>query len=394
MFRHTISAVGIALVAMHTSAAGYGEQANEELLMNGLRDLRENRLEDAAASLRKLTDQRPDFRVAQMIYGDLMMAHSQPLEQVGKQVNDDKLLKGFLHEVQMRVLHEQEKPGHDMLPAALLKLADNQQHVMVMDTRLSRLFLFRNNNGVPELIKDYYASYGRGGIGKRKQGDLKTPLGVYFITGRIPDSALPARYGSGALPINYPNVWDKRLKRTGNGIWLHGSPSASYTRPPLASEGCLSLSNPNFLEVDQIVDIVNTPFIIGQNIRWMPKADWLRQQAHFSAVVEQWRSDWESLEHDRYSAHYSPEFSDGKRRYKSFLRHKQRVNSSKDFIEVGLENLSLYRYPDQPGLMVASFTQHYRSSNYHGDSLKRQYWQFEHGQWKIVYEGKPSKGRR
>lgn len=394
MFRLLLSALGMAVVAANASAAGYGEQANEALLINGLRDLQENRLEDAAQSLRELTDQRPDFRVAQLIYGDLMMAHSQPLETIGSEkVKDDKL-KGFLHEVQMRVLHEQEKPGLDMLPAALLKLADNQKHIMVMDTRLSRLFLFRNNNGVPELVKDYYASYGRGGIGKQKQGDLRTPLGVYFVTGRIPDKALPQRYGSGALPINYPNVWDKRLKRTGNGIWLHGSPIADYTRPPLASEGCLSLSNPNFLEVDAMVGVENTPFIIGQNIQWMPKADWLKQREHFAAVVEQWRSDWESLDSQRYLSHYSEQFHDGKRSYKSFARNKTRVNAGKKFIEVGLDNLSLYRYPDQPELMVASFTQHYRSSNYHGDSIKRQYWQLEDGQWKIAYEGKPSKGRR
>jgi len=392
MLRYLISS--LAIVATQAAATGYGEQADETLLIDGLRDLQENRLEAAAESLRELTDQRPDYRVAQMIYGDLMMAHSQPLEAIGgKQVADDKL-KGFVHEMQMRVLHEQEKPAADMLPAALLKLADNQKHVLLMDTRLSRLFLFRNNNGVPELIRDYYSSYGRGGVDKWKQGDLKTPLGVYFVTGRIPDKALPQRYGSGALPINYPNVWDKRLKKTGNGIWLHGSPIADYTRPPLASEGCLSLSNPDFLEVDGIVDINNTPFVIGQNIRWMPKSDWLRQREIFTSVVEQWRQDWESLDNERYLSHYSPHFNDGKRGYKSFARSKARVNSNKDFIELKIENLSLYRYPDQPELMVASFKQHYRSSNYHGDSIKRQYWQLEDGQWKIAYEGKPSKGRR
>lgn len=394
MFRHVITAISFALIAAQVSAAGYGEQADEKLLMDGLRDLRENRLEDAAASLRALTAQRPDYRVAQLIYGDLMMAHSQPLETIGSlQVNDDKL-KGFLHEVQQRVLHEQEKPGPDMLPAPLLRLADDQKYVLVMDTRLSRLFVFRNNNGIPELVDDYYASYGRGGIGKQKQGDLRTPLGVYFISGRIPDRALPPRYGSGALPINYPNVWDYRHKRTGNGIWLHGSPSASYTRPPLASEGCLSLSNPDFLEVDKLVDIKNTPFIIGQNIHWMPRADWLKQREQFSLVVERWRTDWESLDNRRYFSHYSDNFSDGKRNLQRFTREKGRINNRKKFIELELDNLSLYRYPDQPELMVATFTQHYRSNNYHGDSIKRQYWQLENGQWKIAYEGKPSKGLR
>ena len=395
MFRQILTALTLSTFAFNTLASGYGEQANEELLLEGLRDLRENRLESAAENLRELTDQRPDFRVAQMIYGDLMLAHSQPLQKIGSErVKDGKLLDGFIHEVQMRLLHEQEKPGSDMLPSSLLKLADNQKFIIVVDTRLSRLFLFRNNDGIPELVEDYYASYGRGGIGKEKQGDLKTPLGVYFVTGRIPDKALPSRYGSGALPINYPNVWDKRHKRTGNGIWVHGSPVGGYTRPPKASEGCISLANPDFLALDKLVDIQNTPVIVGNSISWMHKNDWLKQRTTFTSMVEQWRADWQSLNNERYLSHYSQEFHDGKRNFKRFKREKSQVNSSKSYIELELENLSLYRYPDEPGLVVATFDQHYRSSNYHGDGIKRQYWKLEDNRWKIAYEGKPSKGLR
>ena len=30
--------------------------------------------------------------------------------------------------------------------------------------------------------------------------------------------------GDGAFPLNYPNEWDRRLNKTGSGIWLHGTP--------------------------------------------------------------------------------------------------------------------------------------------------------------------------
>ncbi|MBY4675999.1 L,D-transpeptidase family protein [Marinobacterium arenosum] len=397
MFKRLITTLmtGILGLSAPAGANEYGEQAREDLLLDGLRALRENRLEAAAQNLRALTDQRPDFRLAQLIYGDLMLAHSEPLQKIGSErVTDARMLDGLISEARVRLLTEAEKPAEDMIPSALLKLADDQRYVVVMDTRLSRLFLFENHNGIPRLVEDYYASYGRGGVGKEKQGDLKTPLGVYFVTGRIPDAALPSKYGSGALPLNYPNAWDKRLKRTGNGIWLHGSPVDSYSRPPLASEGCISLSNPDFLTLDRQVDIRNTPVIVGENINWMRRDDWLRQREQFSALIEQWRQSWQSLDNARYLSHYSTGFNDGRYDYNRFVRYKSKVNAAKSYIDVELTGLSLFRYPDQPELMVATFNQHYRSDNHQSDSIKRQYWRLEQGRWKIAYEGKPSKGLR
>src|SRR3546814_8483534 len=48
---------------------------------------------------------------------------------------------------------------------------------------------------------------------------------------------LPDFYGDGAYPLNYPNEWDKHEGRKGYGIWLHGTPSTTYSRPPRASDG-------------------------------------------------------------------------------------------------------------------------------------------------------------
>src|SRR3989338_9263109 len=59
--------------------------------------------------------------------------------------------------------------------------------------------------------------------------------------------------GVGALPLNYPNEYDKRLGRTGSGIWLHGVPSDSYARSPNSTDGCVVLANP---ELQTILDQV------------------------------------------------------------------------------------------------------------------------------------------
>ncbi|MDO6593447.1 murein L,D-transpeptidase family protein [Neptuniibacter sp. 1_MG-2023] len=377
------------------SQGPYGlSDGNEELLLSGLKNLSSHELDSALTDLKQLTERRPDFRLAQLVYADILSAQAQgaPLSSSGSH-SDKQKIDGLISEAKVRLLMEMEKPSIDMLPADMLKMSENQKYAVVVDTRLSRLFLFENHDGIPVLVKDFYASYGRGGVGKEKRGDLKTPLGVYFITGRLEDKNLPSRYGSGALPLNYPNVWDERLGRTGNGIWLHGSPVETYSRPPKASEGCISLTNPDFIELDQKIDFKDTPVLVGHNIRWIKKQDWLAQSERFNSLIERWAADWESLDHSRYIQNYATNYHDGKRDLKQFSSYKKRVNSSKEFIDVNVDNLSLYRYPDNPDLVVATFRQDYKSSNLQGKSIKRQYWTFENDRWRIAYEGLPSVGK-
>ena len=51
---------------------------------------------------------------------------------------------------------------------------------------------------------------------------------MYHFTSVLSKSELPDFYGAGALPINYPNEWDRLNGRTGHGIWLHGTPADTY----------------------------------------------------------------------------------------------------------------------------------------------------------------------
>jgi hypothetical protein len=70
-----------------------------------------------------------------------------------------------------------------------------------------------------------------------------------------------------------------------------------------------------------------------------------------------------------------------------FKAHKRRVNAGKKTIEVRLDNLDLYRYPGDDGLMLAHFTQRYQSDNFSQVSDKQQYWRRQpDGRWKIVKE--------
>jgi len=387
----------MALFITHASVAqssqDYGvSKGNEELLLKGFESIAEQKFDVALDQMKQLVDIRPDFRLAQLVYADLLIAQVNPLSAVGSSFteNQQKKVHGLIAEAKARIKLRKFKPAADLIPKDIVLLSDKQKYVIVQDMSLSRLFVFENRDGIPFLIKDYYASHGQGGVDKRRQGDKKSPVGVYFTTGRLLDENLPERYGAGALPLNYPNAWDYRNKRTGNGIWLHGSPVDTYSRPPLASLGCLSLTNPDFQEVDRLIKN-GTPMILGENLEWFSKSAWLKQQQQMISVVKNWEEDWESLDYTRYIQHYSQSFSNGEQQYQKFAAHKKRVNGSKSFIQIGLNDLNIFTYPDTE-LMVVSFNQDYKSSNYKGLGLKRQYWQKESDTWKIAYEGAPSMG--
>ena len=131
----------------------------------------------------------------------------------------------------------------------LLQLDRAQSNAIVVDAGRSRVFVYENTGDTPRLVQDFYTTLGRNGVDKLREGDRKTPLGVYHVTARIPGRKLPDLYGWGAFPISYPSEWDRMAGRTGFGIWLHGVPSDTYARAPWASDGCVALANTDIAEL-------------------------------------------------------------------------------------------------------------------------------------------------
>ena len=68
-------------------------------------------------------------------------------------------------------------------------------------------------------------------------------------------------------------------------------------------------------------------------------------------------------------------------------RKNDRSNAGKSALQVKLSDVSIFQYPGKENLMVVTFTQDYHSSNLNNVMRKRQYWQMENGQWRIMYEG-------
>jgi murein L,D-transpeptidase YafK len=280
-----------------------------------------------------------------------------------------------------------ERPSSGRLPRAVLQLHAGQKHALVVDSRRSRLYVFENVAGRPHFVADFYVTLGKRGVDKTREGDQKTPLGVYHVTASLPRQKLSDFYGAGAYPINYPNEWDKQRGRNGYGIWVHGTPPDTYSRPPRASDGCIVLANPDLLSVGRFMQVGTTPVIIAKEIEWADAADLAAERAALAGAVERWRADCESRNTERYLAHYAPGFRPARKTCRLGRAHKRSVNSAKQWIRVSLARVAMFRYPSEADFVVVTFEQDYRSNNLSNTMFKRQYWQKQGSRWRIIYEG-------
>lgn len=360
----------------------------ETLLVNILIDIRQNRLDTALRDVEALLDANPNFKLAHLIRGDLLMARARPLTAFGGATGAPPgQVEDFRDEARARLQRYVEQPPQGKLPKYLLQMTPEQHHAVVVDTSKSRLYLFENNAGEPRQVADYYISVGKAGAEKFREGDQKTPLGVYFVTASLPVEKLSDFYGVGAYPLNYPNEWDKKQGKNGHGIWLHGVPRDTYSRPPRASNGCVVLTNPDMAALGKTLQAGLTPVIISDSVEWVSLEEWRGQRERFKGELEAWRRDWESLESERLLTHYSRDLNANGQDYDKFSAQKKQANAGKSSLRVKLTNLSLFQYPGRENMVVATFTQDYRSNNLSNVMRKRQYWRLEGGQWRIVYEG-------
>jgi murein L,D-transpeptidase YafK len=375
-----------ALLAAAAPIAVALEPHPEVQLLGALEHLDAGRVNEAWTALDQLVKRQPNFRLARLFYGELQAARSgTPTRDLTLSADPD--VQGLVEEARLRLQQWKDGIPENAVPDAILQLSKLHKHAVVVDVPRARLYLLENRNGELNVLRHFYAAGGKGGWGKRSTGDNRTPIGVYRVQGFIGDGQLPELYGAGAFPLDYPNLWDRRLKFTGSGIWVHGVPRSTYVRAPRSSEGCVTVANADLAELKPYLLGGDTPVIVSDTLTWRPREEQWDTRAEFLEQVEGWRARWSARETDAYLAYYADDFESDGMGLAAFKAHKRRVNAGKKVIEVRLDNVDLYRYPGDPNLWLAHFTQHYRSDNFSMTSDKQQYWRRRpDGRWQIVKE--------
>lgn len=358
----------------------------ESLLAQTLLSIQQNRLDVAIKQVENLLHLHPDFRLAQLIHGDLLLAHAQPLTTIGNTNAPAAKLDDLRDEARARLNSYLDRPVVGMIPEQLLQIDAGIATAIVVDTSKSRLYVFKNDKGELTNIADYYVTIGKNGTQKTREGDGRTPLGVYYITRKLSGDKLPDLYGNFAFPLNFPNDWDEKQGNFGHGIWLHGTTSSTYSRPPKASDGCVVLTNNDLDQLGKYLNPGSTPVVITDHIKWVPPQSAMADKDALIRQVEAWRHDWESRNTEQFLRHYAPNFTANRTKFADWAAAKRRVNQAKTWINVKLSKVSIFEYPGHKQMYMVSFEQNYRSNNLNNVMHKRQYWVQQNGNWKIVAE--------
>jgi murein L,D-transpeptidase YafK len=377
--------------SIHPGGGTPSKQDPELLLIDIYKDLRASQLNEAQAKADALVQAYPNFRVGHLIRGDLLLMHAQPVAALGAGVPSNApadRLQDLRHEARVRLQALTARPAPELAPRSVLQLRSDQKHVLVVDAAQSRLYVYQNQSGQLKLVTDYYITQGKLGIHKLREGDQKTPVGVYYITGRVAGRKLPDFYGASALRINYPNEWDRVQGRGGSGIFLHGTPPDSYSRPPLASDGCVVLTNADLKKLEGTVDIGKTPVVIADKLEFVSKAKWDAERDTATRLIDSWRADISSMDRGRVLKNYSAKFkSSNGEDLNTWYDKDMRALVDVVGLSVKLSDMTLFRYPGRDDMLVSTFTMETLIGKNKSAIRKRQYWAREGNAWKIVFEG-------
>jgi len=282
--------------------------------------------------------------------------------------------------------------GISGMPLALLGMGNDVKSVFLVDKGRSRMFVYeRDDAGIWQRVADEYVVTGTMQGDKLKEGDKRTPNGVYRFVKKLSGASLEDRYGPVAFPIDYPNALDKLNHKNGGGIWMHGYPSGVDRRPPRDTKGCFALPNERLLAMAEHVHLGHSWVVVGEHLVFGEAQAVKPLRDEVLATLEAWRLDWSSRNSDAYLAHYHPKFHSEHRDLAAWSAYKRRVNAAKSYIKVSLDDYTLIHVPDPvdyEDIVVAEFKQNYASDNYVDSSYKRLYLVREGKAepWRILHE--------
>ena len=177
----------------------------EARLVGIFHEIEQRNLNRALELTEALLQQHPNYRLAHLIKGDLLLARTRPIENFGAaQGAPAERVADLRAEALKRLQGYREKPAANSVPRYLVQMRPDQRYAVVIDTQRSRLYLYENdlqNGGRPRFVADYYVTQGKLGADKLAEGDKKTPIGVYHVTADLSRQKLPDLYGNGAFPI-------------------------------------------------------------------------------------------------------------------------------------------------------------------------------------------------
>lgn len=237
------------------------------------------------------------------------------------------------------------------------------ENILICNKKKSTLKLYTKVSASSyKLIKEYNAFTGKIKGDKIKEGDLKTPTGIYTITKKLSKkNYLDSFYGPLAFVTSYPNRYDKYRGKNGHGIWIHGLPTEE--KRDSFTKGCIAIDNNSLECLDKNIDIEKTLILINTN--QVKKESSKEILASLLSQLYSWRYSWIINDVDSYLNFYSNKFSryDGMK-IGNFQRYKRRVFRKNEEKTIRFNNINIVPYPNKKDIYQITFKEFYKSASF------------------------------
>ncbi|MFT7005470.1 MAG: murein L,D-transpeptidase YafK [Sulfurimonas sp.] len=240
---------------------------------------------------------------------------------------------------------------------------ESYPNVLTCDKEKSTLNLYTKDlNNTYKFKKEYSAFTGKIGGDKVREGDLKTPIGIYRITKKLSRKTnLDSFYGPLAFVTSYPNIYDKYRGKDGHGIWIHGLPT-EQTRDEF-TKGCIAIDNSNLEFLDKTINIDSTLLIIDSTTVQQKVSK--KILASILSQLYTWRYSWLFDDIDGYMNFYDNEFNrfDGMN-FDRFKSYKTRVFKKIEKKTILFNDINVVPYPDSKDIYQVTFKEFYKSDTF------------------------------
>ena len=229
---------------------------------------------------------------------------------------------------------------------------------LLVDKEKQKLFVIaEDSTNTLHLIDSFRVTTGRVSGDKEKEGDHKTPEGIYTILRKINGEKLPDKYGPLAFTLNYPNYIDKINKKNGSNIWIHGR---NEEIKDFQTEGCVSLENGHILDLAKYITLRKTNLVIVDSLE-ANGTDWDKFRSDLNDFIINWKNNWSNGNLDEYFSNYSPYFKENGNSLNSFKKRKTRIEKNYKWKKIEIDSLWFLISKRE---VVAHFQQTYVSPNF------------------------------
>jgi murein L,D-transpeptidase YafK len=254
---------------------------------------------------------------------------------------------------------------------------------LICEKNRSKLTFYKRSSAQQsfELQKDFDAYTGKIDGDKQREGDLKTPLGVYNLTKKLDN--LDPFYGPLAYVTSYPNFYDRVRGKNGSGIWIHGLPDNAEREP--YTRGCIAIENSDITCMSKKLTLEKSVVIIAEE-----KQEPVTPETYSNILAQlyQWRYAWLYNHLDDYLGFYAEDFKrhDGMD-LRRFKQYKTQVFAYNDEKTIRFNNINIIPYPsEEKSLFIIWFDETYQSKRLTFTGEKSLIVRYADGQFQIVVE--------